>query len=177
MEENVRPMNVYLAGGIFFYADLLRNTEWSAKIREAFPGAYLYNPLENTDINGVEGKKKFAGSTEIANGDNIRLNNTDVLIACIDGDVLPSGTCAEIGKFHEKIERGDHKLIVGICTDTRQCYLTHSEAKDAGAAASLGEEQYSYQNLYVTGLIKQAGVLVSNIEEAIEAIKEWISRE
>lgn len=170
-------MNIYLAGPIFFYADLLRNTEWSAKIRNAFPGVYLYNPLENTDINGVEGKKKFAGSTEIANGDNIRLNNTDILIACIDGDVLPSGTCAEIGKFHEKIERGDHKLIVGICTDTRQCYLTHSEAKDVGAAASLGEEQYSYQNLYVTGLIKQAGVLVSNIDEAIEAIKEWISRE
>lgn len=176
MEENVRPMNVYLAGPIFFYADLLRNTEWSAKIRQAFPGAYLYNPLENTDINGVEGKKKFAGSTEIANGDNIRLNNTDVLIACIDGDVLPSGTCAEIGKFHEKIERGDNKLIVGICTDTRQCYLTHSEAKDKGAAASLGEEQYSYQNLYVTGLIKQAGELVSNIDEAIEVIRKWLAK-
>ena len=39
---------------------------------------------------------------------------------------------------------------------------------------SLGEEQYSYQNLYVTGLIKQAGVLVSNIDEAIEAIKRWL---
>ena len=52
MEENVRPMNVYLAGGIFFYADLLRNTEWSAKIREAFPGAYLYNPLEIQILKG-----------------------------------------------------------------------------------------------------------------------------
>jgi len=41
------------------------------------------------------------------------------LIACIDGDVLPSGTCAEIGKFHEKIMRGDNKYIIGICTDTR----------------------------------------------------------
>jgi hypothetical protein len=44
---------------------------------------------------------------------------TDVLIACIDGDVLPSGTCAEIGKFHEKVMRGDNKYIIGICTDTR----------------------------------------------------------
>lgn len=175
MGEISRPINIYLAGPIFFYADLLRNTEWSAKIREAFPGAYLYNPLENTDINGVEGKKKFAGSMEIANGDNIRLNNTDVLIACIDGDVLPSGTSAEIGKFHEKIERGDDKLIVGICTDTRQCYLTHSEAKDIGGAAALGEMQYSYQNLYVTGLIKQAGVLVTNIDDAIDEIRKWVA--
>jgi len=95
-----------------------------------------------------------------------------VLIACIDGDVLPSGTCAEIGKFHEKIMRGDNKYIIGICTDTRQCYNTHSKAKDAGGAASLGEQQYSYQNLYVTGLIKQAGTLVYTIDEVIDVLKK-----
>lgn len=166
-------MNAYLAGSIFYYGDVLRNTEWAKKIRDAIPNINLYSPIENTDINGAEGKKKFAGSQEIANGDNIRLNNTDILIACIDGDVLPSGTCAEIGKFHEKIENGAHKYIIGICTDNRQCYLTHSEAKDAGGAAALGEQQYSYQNLYVTGLIKQGGVLVSNIDDAITALKEY----
>ena len=166
--------NAYLAGPIFTYGDLLRNTEWATKLRTAFPGINLYSPVENTDINGVEGKKKFAGSKEIATADNNRLDNTDVLIACIDGDVLPAGTCAEIGKFHEKIVRGDKKVIIGICTDNRQCALTHSEAKDAGGAASLGEQQYSYQNLYVTGLIKDAGVLVSNIDDAIVAIKEFL---
>ena len=168
-------MKIYLAGPIFTYGDLLRNTEWAAKIRDAIPGIDLYSPVENTEINGVEGKKKFAGSQEIANGDNIRLNNTDILVACIDGDVLPSGTCAEIGKFHEKIERGDHKYIVGICTDNRQMFLTHSEAKNKGGAASLGEQQYSYQNLYVTGLIKQGGTLVSNIDDAISFIKEHLT--
>ena len=164
-------MRIYLAGSIFYYGDVLRNTEWAKKIREAIPNIDLYSPIENTTINGTEGKKKFAGSQEIANGDNIRLNNTDILVACIDGDILPAGTCAEIGKFHEKIERGDHKYIVGICTDNRQCFYTHSEAKDAGGAAALGEQQYSYQNLYVTGLIKQAGVLVYTIEEVIDFIK------
>jgi len=93
------------------------------------------------------------------------------LIACIDGDVLPSGTCAEIGKFHEKIERGDHKYIIGICTDTRQQFLTDSQAKREGGASALGEQQFSYQNLYVTGLIKQAGVLVSSIDEVIAELK------
>lgn len=166
-------MNIYLAGSIFYYGDVLRNTEWAKKIRDAIPNVNLYSPIENTDINGAEGKKKFAGSQEIANGDNIRLNNTDILIACIDGDVLPSGTCAEIGKFHEKIENGAHKYIIGICTDNRQCYLTHSEAKNGGGASALGEQQYSYQNLYVTGLIKQGGILVSNIDDAITALKEY----
>ena len=169
-------MKTYLAGPIFTYGDLLRNTEWAAKLRNAFPDMDLYSPVENTDINGVEGKKKFAGSKEIAKADNERLDNTDILIACIDGDVLPAGTCAEIGKFHEKIARGDTKFIVGICTDNRQCALTHSEAKDQGGAASLGEQQYSYQNLYVTGLIKEYGVLVSNIEDAITEINKWIGK-
>ena len=166
-------MNAYLAGSIFYYGDVLRNTEWAKKIRDAIPNINLYSPIENTDINGAEGKKKFAGSQEIANGDNIRLNNTDILIACIDGDVLPSGTSAEIGKFHEKIENGAHKYIIGICTDKRQCYLTHSDAKNDGGASALGEQQYSYQNLYVTGLIKQGGILVSNIDDAITALKEY----
>lgn len=166
-------MKIYLAGPIFTYGDLLRNTEWAEKIRQALPGVDLYNPLENTDINGVEGKKKFAGSREIAQADNLRLDKTDVLVACIDGDVLPSGTCAEIGKFHEKIARGDHKYIIGICTDNRQCYLTSSLAKDTGGASELGEQQYSYQNLYVTGLIKQYGVLVYTIDEAIYYLQKW----
>jgi len=55
-------MRIYLAGPIFFYGDYLRNIEWANKIRERFPNIYLYSPVENTDINGVEGKKKFAGS-------------------------------------------------------------------------------------------------------------------
>lgn len=161
-------MKVYLAGPIFTYGDLLRNTEWAQKIRNAIPNIDLYSPVENTDINGVEGKKKFAGSQEIANGDNIRLNNTDILVACIDGDVLPSGTCSEIGKFHEKIERGDHKYMIGICTDNRQCALTHSKEKDEGGYSRLGEMQYCYQNLYVTGLLHQCSGLVYTIEEVIE---------
>lgn len=171
---NNKHFTAYLAGPIFTYGDLLRNTEWAAKLREAFPNMDLYSPVENTDINGVEGKKKFADSRMIASADNARLDNTDILIACIDGDVLPAGTCAEIGKFHEKIVRGDDKFIVGICTDNRQCALTHSAAKDAGGATELGEQQYSYQNLYVTGLIKDYGVLVSNIEYAMYSIDAWL---
>lgn len=165
-------MKVYLAGSIFYEGDLYRNTAWAKKIRDAFPGIDLYSPVENTEINGVEGKKKFAGSKEIANGDNARLDNTDILVACIDGDVLPSGTCAEIGVMREKIRRGDHKYVVGICTDNRECSRTHSEAKDTGAASDICEQQYSYQNLYVVGCIKESGVLVNNIDDAIKFMKK-----
>lgn len=132
----------------------------------------MYSPVENTEINGIEGKKKFAGSKEIANADNERLDNTDILLACIDGDVLPAGTSAEIGIMREKIRRGDHKYIIGICTDNRECSRTHSEAKDVGAASGICEQQYSYQNLFVVGCIKESGVLVNNIDDAIEFMKK-----
>lgn len=165
-------MKAYLAGSIFYYADYLRNTEWAKKIRKAIPNIDLYSPIENTEINGVEGKKKFASSINIADADNARLDNTDVLIACLDGDIIPSGTSAECGVMREKIRRGEHKYIIGICTDNRQMYLTHSAEKNYEGSRELGETQYSYQNLYVTGIIKQSGILVSNIEEAIEYLKE-----
>ena len=164
-------MKIYLAGGIFCLGDKFRNDYFFEKLTEAFPKADIYDPLQNTDINGVEGKKKFADSQMIANADCARLDNTDILVACIDGDVLPSGTCSEIGIMREKIRRGDHKYVIGICTDNRQMYLTHSPEKDKGGAESLGEQQYSYQNLFVTGIIKQSGWLVSNIDDAIEKLK------
>lgn len=165
-------MNIYLAGSIFYYGDELRNKEWAAKIRAAIPGVNLYSPIENTDINGIEGKKKFAGSKEIESADNNRLDNTDILIACIDGDVLPSGTCAEIGIMREKIRRGDHKYVIGITTDNRECSRTHSPQKDAGGASDICENQYCYQNLYVVGCIKQSGILVNNIDDAIAFLKK-----
>lgn len=130
----------------------------------------LYSPIE-ADFNGVEGKKRFANSRMIADGDNARLDNTDILIVCIDGDIIPSGSSAEIGVMREKIRRGDHKYIIGITTDNRNCFVTHSAEKDIGGAAEQGEMQYAYQNLYVTGCIKQSGWLVGSIEEAIEKIK------
>ena len=74
--------------------------------------------------------------------------------------------------MREKIRRGDHKYIVGICTDNRECSRTHSEAKDAGAAADICEQQYSYQNLYVVGCIKESGVLVNNIDDVIAFMKK-----
>lgn len=162
-------MKVYLAGSIFYEGDKYRNEAWAKKIRDTFPGIDLYSPTENLAIND---KTKCATAYQIADGDNERLNQTDILVACIDGDVLPSGTCAEIGKFHEKIEQGAHKYIVGIMTDTRNAYLTHSLEKNLAMTVEMGEQQYCYQNLYVTGLIKQGGILVANIDDAISFLKE-----
>ena len=165
-------MNIYLAGSIFYIGDELRNRLWADKIRQSFPEANLYSPIENTLINGAEGKRRFAGSKEIAEGDNNRLDNTDILIACLDGDIIPAGTSAEIGVMREKIRRGDHKYVIGIATDNREMSITHSVEKDAGGAAEICENQYCYQNLYVVGCVKESGIMVNNIEDAIKFLKE-----
>ena len=81
-------LRMYLAGPIFCLGDKFRNDYFYQKLTEAFPDSYIYDPLQNTDLNGVEGKKKFAGSQEIVNGDNARLNNTDILVACMDKDEI-----------------------------------------------------------------------------------------
>lgn len=163
-------MNVYLAGPIFCEGDRMRNEEWSARIRDTIPNINLYNPLENKEIND---KTKCASSWQIADGDNARLDETDVLIACIDGDVIPSGTSAEIGKFHEKIARGDKKMIIGICTDSRMASRTYNDAKAEIMRLDIGESQFCYQNLYTVGLIKQGGVLVDNIEDVVKWLQDW----
>lgn len=126
MEEQNESIS---CGFNFYYGDELRNIKWAQKLREAFPELDLYSPIENTDINGREGKKKFGSPIMIAQADNKRLDDCDILIACLDGDVIPAGTSAEVGKFHEKIARGDEKLLIGILTDNRQCCLTYSEEK------------------------------------------------
>jgi len=41
-----------------------------------------------------------------------------------------------------------------------------------GGANGICEAQYSYQNLYVVGCIKQSGIMVNNIDDAIKFIKE-----
>jgi nucleoside 2-deoxyribosyltransferase len=46
-------MRIYMAGPIFFEADRLRNELWRKMLQEEFPNAYIYDPLANTDINGV----------------------------------------------------------------------------------------------------------------------------
>ena len=48
--------------------------------------------------------------------------------------------------------------------------------KDLGGR-DIGAQQYSYQNIYVTGLIRDVGYLVTTIDEAIDYMYRWINGE
>ena len=93
-------IQVYLAGSMFCEADRMYNALLAQKIRERV-GDYidLYVPQENLSIND---KTKCANSHDIFWGDYNRLQNTDIFIARIDGDIPPSGTSAEIGIMSQR---------------------------------------------------------------------------
>jgi nucleoside 2-deoxyribosyltransferase len=93
-------IQVYLAGSMFCEADRMYNALLAEKIRERV-GEHidLYVPQENLSIND---KTKCANSHDIFWGDYNRLQNCDIFIARIDGDIPPSGTSAEIGIMSQR---------------------------------------------------------------------------
>ena len=101
-----KKIQVYLAGSMFCEADRMYNALLAQKIRERV-GEYidLYVPQENLSIND---KTKCANSHDIFWGDYNRLQNTDIFIARIDGDIPPSGTSAEIGIMSQRRQYWEH---------------------------------------------------------------------
>lgn len=101
-----KKIQVYLAGSMFCEADRMYNAYIAEKIREAV-GEYidLYVPQENNSIND---KTKCANSHDIFWGDYNRLQNCDIFIARIDGDIPPSGTSAEIGIMSQRRQNWEH---------------------------------------------------------------------
>ena len=101
-----KKIQIYLAGSMFCEADRMYNALLAEKIRERI-GKYidLYVPQENLSIND---KTKCANSHDIFWGDYNRLQNCDIFIARIDGDIPPSGTSAEIGIMSQRRQNWEH---------------------------------------------------------------------
>lgn len=149
-------MKAYLANGLFSHGDRLVNEQIAEKLRKQINNLDLYVPQENDEIND---KSKIADSMMISKADSDKLMQSDVLIAVLDGVEIDSGVAAEIGLFSSL-----SKPIIGLCTDIR---LDHSyNVKKAEIVLDDPiENQYLYRNLFVVGLIKNNGKIVSTIHE------------
>ncbi|MER2039496.1 MAG: nucleoside 2-deoxyribosyltransferase [Solibacillus sp.] len=158
-------MKAYLANGLFSIGDRYVNEIIADKLRTAIPSIELYVPQENDAIND---KNAYANSLAIAQADIHSLKESDVLIAVIDGVEIDSGVAAEIGAFSML-----NRPIVALFSDVRQLGRTNSKKIDALIADGT-ENQFIYRNLFVVGLIKQNGVIVSTVEEAVEAVKKYL---
>ncbi|MGE7672801.1 nucleoside 2-deoxyribosyltransferase [Lysinibacillus sp. NPDC094403] len=157
-------MKAYLANGLFSLGDRLVNEQLAAAIREAVPGIELYVPQENDAIND---KTAYADSLAIAQADLEMLQNSDVLVAVLDGVEIDSGVAAEIGAFAML-----NRPIVGVFTDVRQQGRDNMMKIEALVRDGI-ENQFVYRNLFVIGLIKRTGVITTSITEAVKAVQNY----
>lgn len=173
-------IKVYLAGSMFCEADRMYNALLAEKIRERV-GEHidLYVPQENLSIND---KTKCANSHDIFWGDYNRLQNTDIFIARIDGDIPPSGTSAEIGIMSQRrqyweggAKEGHPPVILGLCTDSRNPKRTYLEAKNELMKNEDYESQYCYFNLFTLGCIKVNGELATSIDELVDKLEVLVN--
>lgn len=157
-------MKAYLANGLFSMGDRYTNEVLAKAVREAVPGIELYVPQENDAIND---KTSYADSLTIAQADMDMLEQSDVLIAVLDGVEIDSGVAAEIGAF-SMLKRP----IIGVFTDVRQMGRDNTKKIDALIADGV-ENQFIYRNLFVVGLIKQRGCIVSSVDELVAEIQQF----
>jgi len=159
-------MKAYLANGLFSMGDRLLNELIASQVRKELQGIDLYVPQENAAINDKTG---YADAMTIAKADMGRLEESDFLIAVIDGVEIDSGVAAEIGAFYMM-----KKPIFALYTDIRQ-QGRDNERKIKALIDDGTENQFVYRNLFVIGLIKEGdGGIYPTIEELILGIKKHI---
>jgi len=156
-------MKAYLANGLFSLGDRLVNERLAAAIRQAVPNIELYVPQENDAIND---KTAYADSLAIAEADLEMLQQSDVLVAVLDGVEIDSGVAAEIGAFSML-----NRPIIGVFTDVRQQGRENMMKIEALIRDGI-ENQFVYRNLFVIGLIKRNGVITTSINDAVLAVQE-----
>ena len=155
---------VYFASPLFNDMEKMFNEYAVAKLRESNPNLDIYLPQENMAIND---KRLYADSRMIANGDNEKLLESEVLIAVLDGVSIDVGVATEIGVAFAKGIK-----IFGLYTDTRQGF-TYTDEKIDALKNDLGENQFHYVNLYTIGCIKEAGEILSSLDDLVKVMSEY----
>lgn len=153
---------VYFASPLFNDMELMFNRFVVDQLRSANADLDIYLPQENMAIND---KSLYADSQMIAQGDNDKLLESDILIAVLDGVSIDVGVATEVGIAYAK-----GMTIYGLYTDTRQgstATITKLEALEN----EIGENQFHYLNLFTVGCIKQNGKIVTSVDELIKLMK------
>lgn len=154
-------MKAYLANGLFSEADQMYNAYLAKNMRRVVPAMELYNPMENERLND---KQNYADSVMIFNGDNTYLDQSDLLIAVLDGPVVDDGVAAELGRFALLCEQQpNQKEVLALYTDVRQQGRDNVQ-KIGALVADSTENQFMYRNLYVIGGAKKVGKIFSSSE-------------
>jgi len=147
---------IYFAAPLFAESEQAYNKLIVDEIREIFPEQVeIYLPQENADINDKSG---YASSVDILEADLAHVDSSDIMIAILDGNEIDPGVAAEIGYAFS-----EGKTLIGLLTDIRQQGWDND--KKLEALGSVGENQFIYRNLFVTGMINKNGYIATTRKE------------
>lgn len=158
-------VKIYFGAPLFSVGEQLFNEQVVKELREEFGDEVeIYLPQENEAINDKSG---YADSKMIALADTEYLDESDILIAVLDGAVIDPGLASEIGYAY-----ATGKSIIGLYTDVRQG--TYGNQLKIEALNQLAESQFSYINLYTVGLVKLNGVVVPTLSELKKELRTYV---
>ena len=160
-------MKAYLAGPIFTERDRNFNAYLEKEILARCPDLDLYLAQNNTSINDKTG---CATSADIYVGDVTRLQESDLLITIMSGDMPPIGSSYETAYFCGLCEQDPRRRIIALYDDSRNGSTTYSEAKRDAMLNGPGENQWSYINLLAVGYVKKWGTICTNSKDFIDEI-------
>lgn len=154
---------IYFAAPLFSEADKMFNAHVYSRLREVLDmwGGYdieIYFPQDNKSIND---KNAYASAQDITNADYNELSESDIFIALLDGE--DSGVALEAGIAYE---RGIP--MFGLWTDARQLGGDNQQKLDA--IKNIGQNQFMYINLMLSGLFLNRNGLYGNVSDFVSAI-------
>lgn len=148
-------MRLYLAGPLFSDAERAWLDALAARLRAE--GFDCFVPHEQfPELVDVTVANVYAIDTG-------GLRSADALVAWLDGPMVDDGTACEIGMFAELVHSGgeQYRGIVGITTDLRLARRREQQVVGGG------------MNLFVVGAIESCGTLVTSVDEAVAALREF----
>ncbi len=143
-------MHIYLAGPLFTPYERRFIDECAASLRA--DGIDVFVPHEHELAIGTDVTAEW-----IFAKDRPGIEGADAMLAILDGPSVDDGTACEIGMFHALMQHDRSKKgIVGLLTDIRG-----ARGESPGV------------NLFVQGVIEDAGRIVATFEEAHETLRGW----
>jgi nucleoside 2-deoxyribosyltransferase len=142
-------VRIYFAGPLFTPYERGFIDECAARLRA--DGYDVFVPHEHELAVGT------ADAAWIFAKDRPGIENANALLAILDGPTIDDGTACEIGMFHALMQTdATKKGIVGLLTDLRG----HRGDSDG-------------LNLFVKGVIEDAGEIVATIDDALAVLARW----
>ena len=143
-------MKIYFAGPLFTPYERRYIDECAETLRGA--GIDVFVPHEHELALGA-----MVSAAEIFAKDRPGIEQANAMLAILDGPTIDDGTACEIGMFHGLMQSDPTKKgIVGLLTDIRG---------QRGESTGL--------NLFVEGVIEDAGRIVGSIDEALDVLRTW----